>query len=135
MVELLVVITIIAIISGVVGVPAYRHVRKAKVSQAEQQIAYFKNALKEYQLDHGTLPTEAQGLTALVQALPGGPSEDEYPEGGYLESREVPLDPWKNAYHYRSPGEDGQPFEVISYGSDGMPGGTSFAQDISSVRL
>lgn len=51
--------------------------------------------------------------------------------GPYLE-KAVPLDPWSKPYIYRSPGDQNQDFELLSYGKDGRPGGTGDAADISN---
>ena len=41
----------------------------------------------------------------------------------------VPLDPWGNAYVYRSPGAKAE-YEIMSMGKDGQPGGTGDNADI-----
>ena len=38
-------------------------------------------------------------------------------------------DPWGNPVQYRVPGE-GRPFDLISLGADGQPGGESYNADI-----
>ena len=43
----------------------------------------------------------------------------------------LPLDPWGNAYLFRVPGANGQPFSVVSLGSDGREGGDGLAADIA----
>jgi type II secretory pathway pseudopilin PulG len=41
-------------------------------------------------------------------------------------------DPWGNEYIYKSHGPDEIPYEIISYGADGKPGGTGYNEDIYS---
>jgi general secretion pathway protein G len=41
------------------------------------------------------------------------------------------LDPWKNRYEYKSPGDHGE-YDIISYGADGKEGGENESQDILS---
>ena len=48
----------------------------------------------------------------------------------YLEA--MPQDPWGGAYVYRSPGDQGMGFDILSYGKDGKPGGEGVAADIST---
>jgi len=60
---------------------------------------------------------------------------ENYPEEGYLGSRNLPRDPWKNDYVYLVPGSDGEPYEILSYGADGEPGGEGEQADISSLDL
>ena len=43
---------------------------------------------------------------------------------------EIPLDPWGSAYQYRTPGQNGKDFELLSYGKDRAPGGTGVDADI-----
>ena len=77
----------------------------------------------------------SQGLDALCTAPTHDPVPPDYPEGGYLDSLEVPKDPWKRDYVYFMPGRSGKPFEVITYGRDGEPGGEDQDEDISSLEL
>ena len=60
---------------------------------------------------------------------PATPSDYYYLNTGQL------LDPWKRPYLYVTPGPDGHPYEVLSYGADGLPGGEGPNGDISSVNL
>jgi general secretion pathway protein G len=55
-------------------------------------------------------------------------------EGGYLEKRKVPKDPWKNDFLYLSPGVHAD-FDIISYGADGVPGGEGEDQDVNSWEI
>ena len=133
--EVLISVLIISILSGVVGLSLYQHVRKAKIEAARTQIKTFQTAIQIYRTEQGRVPTLQQGLLALCQKPATEPVPKEYPEEGYLESSQVPLDPWKNEYIYLVPGRKGEPFEVISYGGDGEPGGTGEAADISSSDI
>ena len=44
----------------------------------------------------------------------------------------MPKDPWGNEYIYKCPGDENRPFEIISYGADGEPGGEDENADINS---
>lgn len=126
LVEIIVVITIIAIIAATVGQRLLTQPDKARVKQAANQIAILKGALNMYYLDTGDLPTTQQGLKALG-SNPGVEGWD----GPYLDSTEVPTDPWNNPYAYQVPGT-GRDYDIISYGKDGTPGGDGFNADISN---
>lgn len=130
--EVLVAVLIISILSGVVGLSLYQHVRKAKIEAARTQIKIFASALQIYRAEQGQVPTQAQGLAALCVIPTAEPVPKQYPEEGYLDSREVPKDPWHNDYIYLVPGRNNAIFEIISYGSDGEAGGEGEAADISS---
>ena len=127
LVELLVVITIIALIMGIVGPRVLNYLSESKAKAAKIQIESFASALDLYYLDTGRYPGGSEGLAALVRK-PGNITSW---NGPYLKGGQVPPDPWGNPYVYRSPGQNG-PYDILSYGSDGTEGGTGTAQDITS---
>lgn len=127
LIEILVVITIIALIMSLVGPRVLNYLGESKVKAAKIQIQSFGSALDLFNLDTGRYPTSGEGLTALVQSPGSIPSWN----GPYLKGGVVPNDPWGKPYVYRSPGEHG-PYDIMSYGSDGQEGGTGTAADIVS---
>ncbi|MCH7923242.1 MAG: type II secretion system major pseudopilin GspG [Nitrospinae bacterium] len=126
LIEILVVVVIIAILAALVGPRLFGKVGEAKRKAASAQIELFRQALGTYRLDVGRYPTTAEGLEALMEQ----PSGLDTWVGPYL-VKAVPKDPWGNAYIYRSPGENGD-MDIISYGSDGAPGGDGENKDIVS---
>ena len=130
--EILVTILIISILSGVVGLSVVRHLSQARMEAARAQIKTLQTALQIYRSEQGHYPTQEQGLMALCQKPTIEPIPRTYPEEGYLSSLQPPLDSWKREYIYLIPGRQGEPFEVISYGSDGEPDGEKEAADLSS---
>jgi general secretion pathway protein G len=126
LVELIVVVIIIGLLAGLVLPQFIRQEEKAKLKTTKAQIELFGTALDTFRLDVGRYPSTDEGLQALRQK-PGGL---ERWDGPYLK-KELPLDPWSKAYVYRSPGEHG-PYEIISYGADGTPGGEGDNRDITS---
>ena len=56
--------------------------------------------LLKYKWDTGHYPTTQQGLMALIKEPAGITGW----KGPYRSKNTVPLDPWKNPYHYRYPG-------------------------------
>ncbi len=133
LVEVLVVLVILSILAGVVTLNLVGQAGRARVTGARLQIRVLDDAVKAYRLDHGAIPTQDQGLEALVRPPTRPPIPRTYPEGGYLDAREIPLDPWGNPYLYFVPGRDGAPYEIVSYGRDGQPGGTGEDAEISSL--
>src|SRR4051812_6868396 len=127
LVELLVVITIIALIMGIVGPRVLNYLTESKAKAAKIQIESFASALDLFFLDTGRYPNTSEGLTALVRR----PGNTLPWNGPYLKGAVVPNDPWGNAYVYRMPGQHGT-YDLISYGSDGNEGGTGAAADITS---
>jgi general secretion pathway protein G len=135
LIELLVVVLIITILGTVVGVNLADKPHQARHAAAVAMLQNFRQALKLYQMDNGTYPTQRQGLEALVAPSSQEPQPRRFPADGYLDRRELPLDPWGNPYVYLIPGSGGETYEIISYGADGQPGGTGKDADISTATL
>jgi general secretion pathway protein G len=133
--ELLVVILFITILSTVVGVKLAGKTDEARTAAAVAQIENFRMALKLYRMDNGGLPTQRQGLEALVEPSTIAPQPRKFPKEGYLDRRTLPPDPWGRDYIYMIPGSNGETYEVICYGHDGEPGGTDADADISSAGM
>lgn len=126
LIELLVVLVILGLLAGLVGPRILAQLGGAKSKTAKVQIENFATALDLYRLDTGNYPTTDQGLEALVRA-PGGV---EGWNGPYLSKAEVPLDPWKNEFHYSQPA-DNAPFDLYSLGADNQEGGDGENADIT----
>ena len=129
LIEVMVVIVILGILAGWIAPKLLGRTDDARRVKAEMDIASFNTALKLYRLDMGRYPSTEEGLEALVRWLDAG--ADRWREGGYLESRRVPLDPWGNAYIYLSPGIH-EEYDILSYGADGVAGGDGANADITS---
>lgn len=132
LVEVLVVIVIITILAGVVTVSLVRRPDEARAAATRMQIQQLRTALQLYRTEQGALPTQEQGLEALIAKPSSPPVPEHYPPEGYLDSRKLPVDGWKHEFIYLTPGHRSEPYEIISYGSDGQPGGADYAADISS---
>jgi general secretion pathway protein G len=124
LVELMVVIAIIAILATIVGVNVLGAMDDAAVAKAQAQIRNFKTALTAYKLKFKSFPSTSEGLNALVSNAKGV---------NFLDSKEVPSDPWDNEYQYTL--EDSRTFVVVSYGADRASGGSGYDADISSDSL
>ncbi|MDA3874079.1 MAG: type II secretion system major pseudopilin GspG [Kiritimatiellae bacterium] len=131
LIEVLVALVIIAIMGSVVALNLVGTTDEAKITSTRAEIDTLASALTLYQSQQGTLPTQQQGLEALVRAPTSSPTPPRYPQGGYLTSREVPTDAWGRPYIYLTPGRENEPFELISYGADGLEGGTGPHADLS----
>src|SRR3982751_1515066 len=124
--ELLIVLVLIGLLAALVAPTLYQRINPAKESAARAQIENFMTALDSYFVDTGRYPSGTEGLKAL-RAKPE--SSDKW-NGPYLK-KEVPADPWGNAYVYRAPGRNGG-YEIVSYGADGREGGEGENADINS---
>ncbi len=132
LIEIMVVVVILAVLGALVVPKILENVDKARVTRAQSDIRAIQTALDLYRLDNFKYPTTEQGLQALVKQ-PADPTITNYRTDGYLPS--VPKDPWNNVYQYASPGTDGKPYEITTYGRDGKPGGDGYDADISSSSL
>ena len=122
--ELLVVIVIIGLLAGYVAPRYFSQVGKSEIQVAKAQLESLEKALDQYRLDMRRYPSAEEGLAALVAK----PASAGNWSGPYLK-KAVPNDPWGRPYVYRA-GQQGE-FELLSYGRDGKPGGSSEDADIS----
>src|SRR5947208_11438307 len=124
--ELLLVLVIIGLLAALVGPTLYQRIKPAKEAAARAQIENFATALDGYYIDTGRYPSTQDGLKALRSK----PEGVEKWNGPYLK-KELPSDPWGNAYVYRAPGRNGG-YEIVSFGADGREGGEGENADINS---
>jgi general secretion pathway protein G len=121
LIELMVVIAIIAMLATFVGVNMFDKIDEASITKARGQIYNFRTAIIEYKIKLKRMPTTEEGLDVLINNDTGK---------SFLDSKELPLDPWNNPYDYTL-NSDGS-FVIVSYGADGTEGGTDMNADISS---
>jgi general secretion pathway protein G len=126
LVEILAVVVILGLLAATLTIGIAGKMGKAKHEIAKTQIAQIVAQLQTYQLEKRALPKAGDGLAALT-APATAPDAAYYLDPGKL------TDPWGAPYAYLVPGPAGQPFEVVSYGADGQPGGSGEAADVSSV--
>jgi general secretion pathway protein G len=125
--ELLVVILIIGLLTGIVAPRFLSQISKSEVTTARAQIDAFDKALQAYRIDTGRYPGTSDGLQALVTQPPNEPRW----RGPYLKDA-IPLDPWGSPYQYAYPSNRGKDYDLVSYGHDRAPGGTGDDADITN---
>jgi len=119
LIELLLVMVILAILAAVVVPKFTGRTEDARIKAAKAEISGVKTALDTFEIDNGRYPTTDEGLNALVTRPGDLPN---WKADGYLPK--VPTDPWGHSYIYRSPGANGQGFDLLSAGPDGQEGGS-----------
>jgi general secretion pathway protein G len=130
LIEMLVVVTIIALFAALVAPRMMHQADNARKTQAAAQVNSFMTALGAYKLDTGTYPTTEQGLAALRVK----PENMTQWQGPYL-PKDIPMDPWGHVYIYKFPGDHGvEEPDVICLGADGQPGGEGLNADIVSWK-
>ena len=130
LIEMLVVLTIIALFAALVAPKMLGQGDKARVVAARAQINSFMTALGAYKLDTGLYPNTEMGLTSLRNRPQNLPQW----QGPYL-PQDIPVDPWGRAYIYKYPGEhNADEPEIVCLGADGQPGGEGIMADIVSWK-
>ncbi len=116
--EIIVVVTIIALLATLVAPRLIGQVFRAKVSKAKSEVRAIGTAVTLYVTDTGTALVDSFDLDVLL--LP--PEEGGGPQGPYLNKADDLIDPWENLYAIRVPGEVNYDFDVYSVGPDGHAG-------------
>lgn len=128
LVEVLAVVVILGLIAGTLAVSFSGAFSKGKHELAKAGIGLIVQRIEAYRIEHDAWPDEAMGLASLSD----GHAEPIDPY--YLKPDQL-LDPWNNRFLLIVPGPSGHPYEVLSYGADGQPGGDGPDSDLSSVDL
>ena len=122
LIELIVVIALVAVLAAVVAPNLLGKASDANRKSAVIQLEKIASSVELYRLETGRYP---ESLEDLVRK----PTGIERWNGPYVRKMSLLKDPWGNDLVIRRPGENG-PFEIISYGGDGRPGGDGDDADI-----
>ena len=116
--EIMLVVGIIVIILGVAVARLGNTTGVAKDMAVRADIQAISTQLKLYEAVNGFVPTSEQGLQALVTQ----PQSEPRPTRWYQLFKELPQDPWKNNYIYKSPGtRNPSGYDLYSAGPDRQP--------------
>ena len=114
LVEILLVMTIIAILAALVIPKMVGRSEQARTTAAHADLSSIKTALDAFEVDNGFYPKSIQDLVTL-------PGNAKNWHGPYLEK--VPSDPWGNTYNYYFPGKHNQSsYDLLSIGPDAKEG-------------
>ena len=118
LVELVIVITIIAVLAGSGVYLIVGFVDDAKYQRVDSDLKALDLALKSYERgNYFKPPTQDQGLQALVERPTGDPQPERW--RAYLD--EMMLDPWGQEYQYRFPAQKStKKYDIFSLGEDGV---------------
>lgn len=112
LIEIMVVVTLMAILVGLGTVYFMGRLDEGKISTARTQAFEIAKALDLYKLQSGSYPTTAEGLDVLANPPRGQPI-----------MKEIPKDPWGREYNYAIPGtRNPKGFDVWSDGPNGTGG-------------
>jgi general secretion pathway protein G len=116
LVELLLVLSILALLAGLVLPKLVGTKKTAEIKTTITQLDSFKTALNMFEVDNGHFPKTLNDL--IIK--PRDASADWHK---YLDNDAVPLDPWQHAYIYQSPGRHNpDSYDLSSAGPDGQAG-------------
>jgi len=116
LIELMIAITILAIISAIAVPAVMSRLAEAKIGSAKTNLNVLKGAIMQYQLSIGQLPSR---LKDLIKA----PSDEKIKKkwnSPFIEKEKSLEDPWENPYQYKvNPAGAPHQFELYSYGPNG----------------
>jgi len=125
LIELMVVIVIIGLLATLVVPRVLRNLFVANVGKAKADIVAIGSAVDQYAIENnGKYP---ESIEVLIT-----PDENGFT---YLSQETTPKDPWGNEYVYEPPPPGTHAYRVLTYGSDGVPGGEADALDIDIVMI
>jgi general secretion pathway protein G len=116
MVELMAVLVIISLLATMVTTQVVKQIRKAKVETTKANLKTLHTAVNHFFMDIGRIPTQEEGLDALINAPAGIEGFD---PSGYIEQTKIPKDGWKHDFIYEIAPESGKTFDIRSAGPDG----------------
>jgi general secretion pathway protein G len=120
LVELLVTVSIMALLATAVVISVGPVLGKSRIDRARADISALESGLEQYSFDMFNYPGADAGLAAL-KTPPSGETNGQYRPGGYI--KRIQQDPWGNDYHYVVPGpRSGGAYDVFSAGPDGQVG-------------
>ncbi|MFZ4081297.1 MAG: type II secretion system major pseudopilin GspG [Pirellula sp.] len=125
LVELMVVLVILALLTGVVTINIRGYLLRSKQQIAKIEIGKIIEALESFNAAFDRYPTNQESIAVLTQ------QSNEFPEGILTF---LPTDPWGQAYDYRCPGTN-DPYEIVCFGADRREGGSDGDRDITSMEL
>lgn len=123
LIEIMIVVVIIGMLAALVGPQIIGSLDKARVQTTKAQLVNLKDAVQRFYMDCSEYPSSLDDLMTKT----GNTKWD----GPYLDAKNIPVDGWGNEFEYVVPGQDGQPFEIISLGADKASGGEDYNADIS----
>jgi len=110
LVEVMVVIAIILTLMGILTWGIFQVFSDSQVDTTKLQMTRVAERIEIHSL-RKKLPSNGDGLSEVF-------------------GDDVPKDSWGNEFVYVTPGPNGKPFDLISYGADGAEGGSGNDEDI-----
>lgn len=112
LVEVMVVIAIILTLMSIIAIGVFGIFADSQVDTTRLTMMRVNERLEIYMLRKKKAPSGSEGLSEVFG------------------NEVVPKDSWNHEFVYISPGPGGEPYDLISLGSDGEEGGTGNAEDL-----
>jgi general secretion pathway protein G len=126
-IEIIVVVVIIGILAGFVAPRVFNRVGQSRTAVAKSNVATLASLMNQYIVDCG-MPESGASLMVLWEK-PAGLADGKW-KGPYVQNADDLKDPWGNDYVLVIPPQHNADFDIVSYGSDGQPGGEDEAGDV-----
>ena len=115
--EVMIVIVIILLISGLVAVNLFGQRDRAMEQTAEVQLQSIKDALRFFYLEYNRYPTADEGIAVLWDKERLDADAEDTKWRKFMEEPK-PADPWGSEWGYTDESDEGHEFELWSYGPD-----------------
>jgi len=118
LIEMVLVLGIISVLAGLGIYSLVNVVQDAEVGRAEADLHTLETNLIRYKTKARFLPSQEQGLQALVERPTKAPLPRSWSQ---LLRLEAITDPWGNPYQYNKPAQrGGSAYDLYSFGPDGI---------------
>lgn len=129
LIEAIVIVIIIGVLAAVIAPRLFERVGQSKQGVALANAATLRSQVELFQVDCRSV-TSSDTLRGILWERPSDVDEDAW-RGPYVSNEDELLDPWKNEFALEVPGQlNKHDFDVVSYGSDGQPGGEDENKDV-----
>lgn len=115
LIEIMIAITILAIVAVAVGPMLFRQIDKARAARARTDLVAIRSAIDQYNLDTSQYPSTLRDLVVR----PADETASRKWDGPYLKGKDAPKDPWGRKFIYEVTEGEEHPYKLLSYGSKG----------------
>ena len=125
--EMLIVVAIIGLLAALLVPRLTANVGQSKIQTAKAYLAQLTQSVEQFRLAVGRYPTEDEWLKNCLIVKPQNVQNW---TGPYWDKRELPKDPWGNAFIYKPEATFG--FVIRTLGADGKEGGEGENTDLDN---
>ncbi len=123
LIEIMVVVVIIGILATLVIVNIAGKDDAAKANATKAMISTVSSSLDMFKLEQNRYPEKVEDLVHQPTYIDPSKWKQNY-------LKKVPFDGWGQPFVYRTPGTNGQPYDLVSLGADQKEGGSGYDEDL-----